>query len=537
MHRPWPTLRRMLEDLSKAGVPISRNTTRIHRRAEEWLPAGSKSEKEEGLITSMLNAAIAKQPAIPGEVAGRNSGAITQYGQLDWPVLPRTKGREAYATIVTYPSTEYVYAAAVLSHSLQMFDSSREFVALVTEKIPNETREKLKKSGYKVRPVPLIPDTWYGGNYSQCQSEKKKESADYEDRKTRWGLMMSKLHLWNMLEYDKVVYFDVDAIVTGPVNVLFGMLPSARTAVDSRQVILVGRKGHSQTGFNAGVMALVPSRKLFSAMVERTQQPPPERRAGDVQFAPALCTEQALLNDMIPPARVRLLGADMLAHPHVRDWQEMQWKRRPYEKGSGWPLLFHWVGCRKPWQVGKTDIESDLAADGTLKKYHTCDGVPNVLWWRWARRVIPPDQLRWLHPPASRSKRGECGQVGGITASDGSACCPKACGVCGGEGCGDKPGGAKACCLDATVSRAMTRVSNALLPALRKAIQSAVKLEMKRRMRDEKWRRQRKAAGAAKRKRASAAVAAAEARQEARAEAAEGKATAKALSSFFAKDR
>lgn len=137
----------------------------------------------------------------------------------------------------------------------------------------------------------------------------------------------------------------------------------------------------------------------------------------------------------------------MLAHPHVRDWQEMQWKRRPYEKGSGWPLLFHWVGCRKPWQVGKTDIESDLAADGTLKKYHTCDGVPNVLWWRWARRVIPPDQLRWLHPPASRSKRGECGQVGGITASDGSACCPKACGVCGGEGCGDKPGGAKACCL------------------------------------------------------------------------------------------
>ena len=61
MHRPWPTMRRMLEHLSKAGVPISRNTTRIHRRAEEWLPAGSKSEKEEGLITSMLNAAIAKQ--------------------------------------------------------------------------------------------------------------------------------------------------------------------------------------------------------------------------------------------------------------------------------------------------------------------------------------------------------------------------------------------------------------------------------------------------------------------------------------------
>ena len=157
-----------------------------------------------------------------------------------------------------------------------MFDSSREFVALVTEKIPNETREKLKKSGYKVRPVPLIPDTWYGGNYSQCQSEKKKESADYEDRKTRWGLMMSKLHLWNMLKYDKVVYFDVDAIVTGPVNVLFGMLPLAGAAVDPRQVILVGRKGHSQTGFNAGVMALVPSRKLFSAMVQRSQQPPPE---------------------------------------------------------------------------------------------------------------------------------------------------------------------------------------------------------------------------------------------------------------------
>jgi hypothetical protein len=393
MRRPWPMLRQMLEDMSKAGVPIPTNITTVQRRAKEWLPTGSKSEKEEGLITLMLKTAVAKQQALdPGEVAGSTSGAPTKHQPLDWPVMPSTNGKEAYATLVTYPSPGYMAAAAVLRYSLQIFDASRDLVALVTEKTPEGTRRELRSFGYKVRPVPLIPDTWWGKNYSQCQTTTTKESARSEefDKVRHWGLGMSKLHLWNMLEYDKVVYFDFDAIITGPVNALFGMLPSVRAVDDPKQVIVVGRKGMSQSGFNAGIIALVPSRKLFLAMVERTQRPPPERRADDFQVGPARCIEQALLNDMIPRSRVRFLEADMLGIPHVRDWQAMGWTRRPYGDGSGWPLQFHWVGCIKPWLVRQTDVGANLTADGTLKKHSKCDGVPYVLWWRWARKAIPP---------------------------------------------------------------------------------------------------------------------------------------------------
>lgn len=289
-------------------------------------------------------------------------------------------------------------AAAVLRYSLQMFDASRDLVALVTEKTPEGTRRELRSFGYKVRPVPLIPGTWWGRNYSQCQTTTTKVAVRSEelDKDRHLGLGMSKVHLWNMLEYDKVVYFDFDAIITGPVNVLFGMLPSVRAADDPKQVVLVGRKDDSQRGFNGGVMALVPSRKLFLAMVERTQRPPPGRRADDVQSAPARCTEQALLDEMIPPARVRFLGADMLANPHVRDWQDMEWRCRPYETGSGWPLQFHWSGCIKPWLARHTNIKTNLTADGTLKEHSKCDGVPYVLWWRWARRAIPRHLLKRL---------------------------------------------------------------------------------------------------------------------------------------------
>ena len=405
-HRAWPTLRRMLEDMRKAGVPLPTNTEQIIRGAKKWLsalnrrsrPAGSKSEKEEGLITSMLNAAIAKQQALPGE----SSGAPTKHqaGLLDWPVLPSTNEREAYATLFTSPGPrrEHMAAAAVLRYSLQMFDASRDLVALVTEKTPEGTRRELRSFGYKVRPVPLIPGTWWGRNYSQCQTTTTKVAVRSEelDKDRHLGLGMSKVHLWNMLEYDKVVYFDFDAIITGPVNVLFGMLPSVRAADDPKQVVLVGRKDDSQRGFNGGVMALVPSRKLFLAMVERTQRPPPGRRADDVQSAPARCTEQALLDEMIPPARVRFLGADMLANPHVRDWQDMEWRCRPYETGSGWPLQFHWSGCIKPWLARHTNIKTNLTADGTLKEHSKCDGVPYVLWWRWARRAIPRPLLKRL---------------------------------------------------------------------------------------------------------------------------------------------
>merc|ERR1719242_2689853 len=37
--------------------------------------------------------------------------------------------------------------------------------------------------------------------------------------------------------------------------------------------------------------------------------------------------------------------------------------------------------------------------------------------------------------------------VNGVLPLNGEYCCPESCGTCGGPGCSQRPGGAKACCL------------------------------------------------------------------------------------------
>eukprot|EP00307_Rebecca_sp_RCC1486_P007626 CAMPEP_0119430582 /NCGR_PEP_ID=MMETSP1335-20130426/44355_1 /TAXON_ID=259385 /ORGANISM="Chrysoculter rhomboideus, Strain RCC1486" /LENGTH=221 /DNA_ID=CAMNT_0007456343 /DNA_START=20 /DNA_END=685 /DNA_ORIENTATION=+ len=49
--------------------------------------------------------------------------------------------------------------------------------------------------------------------------------------------------------------------------------------------------------------------------------------------------------------------------------------------------------------------------------------------------------------PCVLKKAGDPTCASNILAEDGKHCCPKSCGVCGGEDCASAPGGRKACCL------------------------------------------------------------------------------------------
>ena len=56
----------------------------------------------------------------------------------------------------------------------------------------------------------------------------------------------------------------------------------------------------------------------------------------------------------------------------------------------------------------------------------------------------------------SSSRMDACMQLGGVVDPLGVACCPASCGVCGGEGCFSREGGADACCGDNLASANVT---------------------------------------------------------------------------------
>merc|ERR1719393_1229840 len=66
-----------------------------------------------------------------------------------WLVAPR-KSDEAFATLLTTDNADYLRGALVLGSSIRTFDSSRDMIAMVTDKVPAEWHASLTVAGWTV---------------------------------------------------------------------------------------------------------------------------------------------------------------------------------------------------------------------------------------------------------------------------------------------------------------------------------------------------------------------------------------------------
>merc|ERR1719269_155098 len=147
--------------------------------------------------------------------------------------------------------------------------------------------------------------------------------------------MATKLRLWQMTAYDRVMYLDADTVLTGPVD----------------------------THFNAGVLLLSPSEAVFQELLSLGQQKHATLFGNTID-----CTEQGLLNTYYngqPGREVTKLAvgrADVTA-----DWAS-----------ETAPFAVHWIThvCPKPWRV----------ADRAEEMQSHCDPVVYAYWQRiWNR--------------------------------------------------------------------------------------------------------------------------------------------------------
>lgn len=71
----------------------------------------------------------------------------------------------------------------------------------------------------------------------------------------------TKMLIWNMVEYDKIVYLDSDLLILKNVDDLF-QRPSLSAAPDALP----------PDKFNSGVMVLKPNRRLYRQMMRKVRQ-------------------------------------------------------------------------------------------------------------------------------------------------------------------------------------------------------------------------------------------------------------------------
>ncbi|CAI9758319.1 unnamed protein product [Fraxinus pennsylvanica] len=147
--------------------------------------------------------------------------------------------REAYATIL-HSAHVYVCGAIAAAQSIRMAGSTRDFVILVDETISEYHRGGLEWAGWKIRTIQRIRNP-------------KAEKDAYNE----WNY--SKFRLWQLTDYDKIIFIDADLLILRNIDFLFGMPEISAT-------------GNNGTLFNSGVMVIEPSNCTFHLLMDHINE-------------------------------------------------------------------------------------------------------------------------------------------------------------------------------------------------------------------------------------------------------------------------
>ena len=252
---------------------------------------------------------------------------------LHCPVYIKTQGSVeekpmAFATLVT---PAFAMGAVTLGHTLRKHHGNKyDMVCLVTIDV-NATWRRILKQWWTVKLVEeYIPRPGFRRSWT-------------------------KLRLWNMDKYSKIVYLDTDTLVIQPIDALFAY-PELSCAVDPNPPQIC----------NTGVMVLEPRPGTFKRMDKLARVDKLTLGVGD----------QSLINSYfrsftpIPPVynvpRTRTDGfADM--------WRENRTK------------VVHFV-CKKPWKCGREGVSYCGCAYPEL----------NQVWWDlWDEACAEHECMEW----------------------------------------------------------------------------------------------------------------------------------------------
>jgi len=337
MLSPFGTVKKLYNDLVSVGVkgltlPAEERVSRLIRPSTEEKPFYLASERKVlgDTVHSISNALV----------HGTAKAAVKS---PSWLVSAR-RSKEAFATLLTTNNADYLRGALVLGSSIRSFDSARDMICMVTAAVPQEWRSSLEVAGWTVQEVPEVSEFWWAKS-SEC-------SRFDGDQGERWGHMATKLRLWQMTQYERIMYLDADTILTGDASSIFD---SVKT--------FAAEKPRYHNHFNAGVLLLTPSQKVFDELLALGKGKPANLFGNVVD-----CTEQGLLNSYFNGELGREVTKLAVGRADVKaDWDSLEA-----------PFAVHWIThvCPKPW----------LVSDGTESTQSHCDSVMYSYWQRvWNR--------------------------------------------------------------------------------------------------------------------------------------------------------
>ncbi|TYH11879.1 hypothetical protein ES288_A06G021300v1 [Gossypium darwinii] len=147
--------------------------------------------------------------------------------------------REAYATVL-HSSESYVCGAITLAQSLLKSGTNRDLILLLDDSISEPKRHALELAGWRLRFIKRIRNP-------------RAQKHTYNEYN------YSKFRLWQLTDYEKVIFIDADIIVLKNLDHLFHFPQLTAT-------------GNDVWLFNSGIMIIEPSNCTFKVLMDKRDE-------------------------------------------------------------------------------------------------------------------------------------------------------------------------------------------------------------------------------------------------------------------------
>ncbi|GLT38290.1 hypothetical protein SLA2020_125470 [Shorea laevis] len=161
-------------------------------------------------------------------------------GEEGWIIYSntnRTRPRKAYVTIL-HSSEAYVCGAIALAQSIRLTSSSKDLILLHDVSISDHSLLGLKAAGWQTRRIRRI-----------------RSPFSKKDAYNEWNY--SKLRVWQLEDYDKVIFIDADLLILQNIEDFF-VYPELSAAKNDRCL------------FNSGIMLVEPSSCMFEDLMRKS---------------------------------------------------------------------------------------------------------------------------------------------------------------------------------------------------------------------------------------------------------------------------
>ncbi|WP_048648325.1 glycosyltransferase [Nitratireductor soli] len=257
----------------------------------------------------------------------------------------------AYVTLVT--NADYAMGALALVRSLKRTGTAADIVVLHTGGAPAAALEPLSALGARLVPAELLPTS----NAFNARHQRARLHANAPFTKGNKPAFhtpldnFAKLRLWQLTDYETVVFIDADALVVRSIDRLFSY-PEFSAAPNVYESLADFHR------LNSGVFVAKPSEATFRQMLERLDKPD--------AFWPR--TDQTFLQEFFPawhglPVFFNMLQYVWFNMPALWDWKSVHLVHYQYEK---------------PWEKDHPKARELRPLIDLWRAYHDGEGIPDT---------------------------------------------------------------------------------------------------------------------------------------------------------------